>query len=156
MTTPMPEAGGGLLSNLLGGITGGIGALAGANPLQSSVDQLTNAVNRLTNTMSTLNLGSASGNQFNAGTSSADGFPGVINPFRSQAYSGGGFGGGGPSGTGNVPAPMPFGRRMAFGVAGAGLLGSAFANFGQQQMPFQLGLNAMAFMSMMGTGLNMN
>jgi cell wall-associated NlpC family hydrolase len=155
MTTPMPEASGGLLSNLLGGITGGIGALAGANPLQSSVDQLTNAVNRLTNTMSTLNMGSASGSQFNAGTSTAGGFPGVINPFRPQAASGGGFAGGGPGGYGNVRPPMPFGR-IGAGIAGTGLLGSAFANFGQQQMPFQIGLNAMASMSMMGTGLNMN
>jgi cell wall-associated NlpC family hydrolase len=155
MTTPAPETGSGLLSNLLGGITGGIGALAGTNPLQSSVDQLTNSVNRLSNVMSTLNLGSASGSQFNAGTNNAGGFPGVINPFRPQAGSGGGFGGGGPGGSGNVRSPMPFGR-IGAGIAGAGLLGSAFAGYGQQQMPFQLGLNAMASMSMMGTGLGMN
>lgn len=146
MTTPMPEGGGGgLLGNLLGGITGG---LAGANPLQSSVDRLDRSVNRLIGIMSTMSYGG--GNQFNAGASGGGGIP-VGSAGNRMAAS---FGGGGPGGTGNVRPPMPFGR-IGAGLAGASMLGGAFAGYGQQQMPFQLGLNAMASMSMMGTGRGM-
>lgn len=133
-TPPMPENNGGILGGLLGGLMGGMGNLAGTNNLQSSVDRLTIAVNRLSASMA----GNGNGN---------GGSPGGLTPAA-------GIGGGGPGGAGNVRPPMPFGR-MGAGLAGGVMLGSAFAGYGQQQMPFQLGLNAMASMSMMGTGYNM-
>lgn len=140
MTTPT----GGFLNNLLGGVTG---TLAGTNPLQGSVDQLTNAVNRLTNTIGTLNVGGArNAAQQQGGGNAGNGFPQVNVPGVTRQA---GIGGGGRGGAGNVSPPMPFGR-LGAGLAGGIMLGGAFAGYGQQQMPFQLGLNAYASMSMMG------
>lgn len=146
MTTPY--GGGGFVNNLLGGV---MGTMAGTNPLQSSVDQLTNAINRLTTAVGagTIGAGNRVGQQ--QGQTAAGGFPPVNVPGMNRQA---GIGGGGPGGTGNVRPPAPFGR-LGVGLAGGIMLGGAFAGYGQQQMPFQLGLNAMATQSMLGmSGMN--
>ena len=149
MTTTAAE-GGGFINSLLGGVAG---TLAGTNPLQSSIDQLTNAVNRLSTQMSmggSLNGGSVRNQQSTAAYTNTR-FPAVNVPGINRQP---GIGGGGPLGTGNITQPMPF-TRMGAGVAGGFMLGSGLAGYGQQQMPFQIGLNAMATMSMMGmSGVN--
>jgi cell wall-associated NlpC family hydrolase len=147
VTTPY---GGGFLGNLLGGAAG---TLAGTSTLQSSVDQLTNAVNRLTAAVGTgtLGAGTASYGSQQQRAANAGGFPPVNTPGMTRQA---GIGGGGPGGAGNVATPMPF-SRLGVGLAGGAMIGSAFANYGQGMMPFQLGLNAYASMSMMGmSGMN--
>lgn len=137
MTTPYRQ-GSGFINNLLGGVAG---TLAGTNPLQSSLDQLTNAVNRLSSQMGSSSPANNGNNQNrqNNNASPPGRFPRPYNPFQPP--------GGGPAG--NISQPTPF-NRIGMGMVGGYALGSAFAGYGQQQMPFQIGLNQYAANSMMG------
>lgn len=134
--TPDPPTATGGFGNILGGgtLTGGAPP-AGGNDLQTSVDTLNRSINTLNITLSQWNRNNGGWN--NGGSYS----PGPGGP---------NFGGGGPGGTGNISSPTPFG---AFGAGAVGL-GGAFAQFGQNQMGIQLGLDAYVRQSQLGMTMN--
>lgn len=135
--TGTPVGGGGILSGIAG-------TLGGSNTLQTSIDALTRAVNTLSGIMGSMNNGGASGSG-TGGRGPGGGFPGMINPFGRNNMPG--MGGGGPGGAGNVSRPATFG-------AGIATMASAAASYGNQQMPFQLGLNAYSTISQLGMNPN--
>lgn len=131
--TGTPVGGGGILSGIAG-------TLGGSNTLQTSIDALTRAVNTLSGIMGSMNNSGASG-AGSGGRGPGGGFPSMVNPFGRNNVPG--IGGGGPGGTGNIGRPATFG-------AGIATLASAAASYGNQQMPFQLGLNAYSTISQLG------
>ena len=153
MTTPSNDNGWPVAESNIGGAGGTL--MAGTNNLQSSLDTLTTAVSNLTAKIGTLSLGGqgAQGQASQAQSSATTQplFPRPYNPFSNPGTQAGGIGGGGPGGTANISQPTPFGMGGTFG-AGLTAVAGAFAGYGQQQLPIQLGLNAYATQTAMAQG----
>lgn len=136
MTTPLPGNAGGPTTNNGGNLNGIMGNLAGSNVLQSAIDSLTTAVGNLTTQIT--NLNTSTGNRSNytapAGNGPGGGFPRMANP----------MGPGGSQGFGNQNNNGP-----SYG-GGFSAIASAAANYGNQQMSTQLGLNAYSTISQLG------
>jgi NlpC/P60 family len=140
MTTPLPGSTGGPTTNNGGNLNGLMGNLAGSNVLQTAIDSLTTAVGSLTSQIT--NLNNNSGNRGNytasAGMGTGGGFPAVVNPMGPNPPAGGG------QGFGNAGNKGP-----SYG-GGFSAIASAAANYGNQQMGTQLGLNAYSTISQLG------